>query len=1127
MVELTDNQLLHNDRKARVDALDVTRSFIVQAPAGSGKTELLIQRYLSLLAVVENPEEVVAITFTRKAAAEMQLRVLQALSRHRCGARPEEDHERKTFDLAGAALTKSEALNWNLVGNPRRLRILTLDALNASIARARPMSVSGSGARIVVGAELKAIHRSASVATLDWLAEKGELQEATVEVLQHVDNNTWLYASYLAQMLGTRDQWLPFIGTGRLSDADATALRIKFEESLEFAVTDHLERAASGLVTAEHDALCELLTFAADNLIEAGATTNPICALAGQEGFPDPVPEDMPKWQGLAELLLTQKGGFRKRVDKRQGFPPGDKPRKDAMHAALELLAADVGLADRFKDIPKLPPIKYTDEQWQILLALFRLLPLAVSELKRLFNEQGIADHIDVAMTASATLGTAEKPGDIALLLDYQIKHLLVDEMQDTSASQYRMLETLTGGWEPGDGRTLYCVGDPMQSIYRFRNAEVGHFLLARKHGIGHIELEPLLLRRNFRSGEWLVDWFNTVFPTILAGTDDPLRGAVSYSEAVPVEHLSGQGNCAVHPIFGASTDAEASAGCRLIGETLAQHLNDDMAVLVRGRTQLPALLAELRNAGIPYRAVEIDRLTDLPEIIDVLALTRAAAHQGDRIAWLGLLRSPWIGLHWSDLHTLVLGDSKLPVWELLQDSDRVSRLSDYGQQRVAAARDVLASLVMPRRAQSLRDLVEKAWFALGGPALVDDKYAIENIYLYFDILGKLSRAGTLVDVGELESVLDLERVSSNDTARLQIMTMHRAKGLQFDHVLLFGLGRQPGHGDRNVLSWFDSPVEHGAERKVISPVGPRAEGNDDPVHRYIELTETEKDRHEQARLLYVACTRAKKSLHIMGNTAVSMDGESFKPARSDSLLHLLWPAVERQFAIEFDKFTPGSQSSTETIWATPALRRFASPWKLPDVDPLPGARSPADKESASDEVEFYWVGSDARIAGTLVHRWLQLIARQQAGSPMTKLDYSDRLTGRWLREAGIAGDSASAIAKRVEAAVSATLADEKGRWILHGDGHAELRLTGVYEGELASVILDRVRIDEDGTHWIIDYKTSSHEGGKLDAFLKVEAARYQTQLARYASIYRNWSEQNVRCALYFPLLKSFVEVSV
>ncbi len=1122
-----DEQLLQADVQARIDALDVTRSFIVQAPAGSGKTELLIQRYLALLAVVDYPEEVIAITFTRKAAAEMQLRVLEALRRRQSDDEPAADHERKTDALAGQALARSEELQWNLIGNPRRMRILTLDALNASIARAQPLSSPGGGARVVVGAELQAIHQSASMATLDWLAEKGAMQAATVEVLQHVDNNTWVYASYLSQMLATRDQWLPFVGSGLLTDSDADLLRGKFEQSLEFAVSEHLQRTAARLDSGLYADLCELLDYAASNMIDLEATGSAICGLAGIKQLPAPVPAEITHWHGVAELLLTQQGEFRKRVDKRQGFPAGDKPKKDMMHALLEMLASDSELAESLHGVLSLPPLQYTDEQWQVLLALFRLLPLAVTELQRLFNEQGISDHVEVALSADAALGSAENPGDIALLLDYQVKHLLVDEMQDTSAAQYRMLETLTGGWEQGDGRSLYCVGDPMQSIYRFRNAEVGQFLLAQEFGIGHIRLQPLVLRRNFRSGEWLVDWFNTVFPTILAADDDPLRGAVSYSEAVPVKHLHGQGSCITHAVFGADVDNEAASGCRVIADTLNKNPDDDMAVLVRGRTQLPQLLARLRTAGIPYRAVEIDRLTDLPEIIDVLALTRAAAHPGDRIAWLALLRAPWVGLQWSDLHALVRNDSTSSVWELLQNEARMASLSEYGQQAIASARESLQLLITPRRSQTLRDLIERVWFALGGPAALNDDYAIENVYRYLDVLGGLERAGTLLDVGELESVLDLERVSNNDNARLQIMTMHRAKGLQFDHVLLFGLGRQPGKGDRRVLSWFDLPVQHGAERKVISPVGPRAEVENDPVHRYIELAESQKDRHEQARLLYVACTRAKKSLHLMGNTAIAPDGDSCKPARSDSLLHLLWPAVAGEFERQFEEADIAKPDAGSSTWVTPRLRRFGAPWTLPDVSLLPGQVAPHDTSEAENEVEFYWVGNDARIAGTLVHRWLQLIADERTGlKPAEQLKLHE-ITSRWLQESGISRDAASPILARVENAVTAMLDDEKGRWILEGDGHAELALTGVADNELVSVILDRVRIDEDDTHWIIDYKSSSHEGGNLAGFLQVEADRYKTQLARYASIYENWSGASVKCALYFPLLKSFVEVPV
>ncbi|HZW59643.1 MAG TPA: UvrD-helicase domain-containing protein, partial [Woeseiaceae bacterium] len=130
-----DAELLAADLEARRDALDVTRSFVVQAPAGSGKTELLIQRYLQLLAVVREPEEVVAITFTRKAALEMQLRVITALRRAAAGETGQADHERRTLTAAAAVLARDRELDWYLPDSPRRMRIQTLDSFCASVAR--------------------------------------------------------------------------------------------------------------------------------------------------------------------------------------------------------------------------------------------------------------------------------------------------------------------------------------------------------------------------------------------------------------------------------------------------------------------------------------------------------------------------------------------------------------------------------------------------------------------------------------------------------------------------------------------------------------------------------------------------------------------------------------------------------------------------------------------------------------------------------------------------------------------------------------------------------------------------------------------------------------------------------
>jgi ATP-dependent exoDNAse (exonuclease V) beta subunit len=201
----------------------------------------------------------------------------------------------------------------------------------------------------------------------------------------------------------------------------------------------------------------------------------------------------------------------------------------------------------------------------------------------------------------------------------------------------------------------------------------------------------------------------------------------------------------------------------------------------------------------------EIDRLTDLPEIIDVLALTRALCHESDRLAWLALLRAPWTGLCWQDLHTLVLNDSKSTIPELLHDVDRVSTLSVDARARVQKFVATIDEFRDRKADVSLRDRIELAWYALGGPALLHDEEQLENIYRYFDVLDKLETAGTLEDVRELESLLDDERVSSSTKSecRLQIMTMHKAKGLQFDHVVLFALGRMTRGGSKDVLSWL------------------------------------------------------------------------------------------------------------------------------------------------------------------------------------------------------------------------------------------------------------------------------------------------------------------------------------
>jgi ATP-dependent exoDNAse (exonuclease V) beta subunit len=1125
----TDAELIQADKQSRADALNIERSAIVQAPAGSGKTELLIQRYLRLLATVENPEEVLAITFTRKAALEMQLRVIDALRRAASGDEPEADHERVTYRAASGALERDRKFGWQLVQSPARMHIQTVDAFAAGIARSLPLT-SGLGGigTAVSGTEMDGMYAEAAAATLDSLdSDYGEFVEC---VLLHLDNNTWAYISHLSRMLAYRDQWLAMTGSGLAHAGDSDAARRQLEKNIETIVVHELERLADHFPAECGGELMALLKYAAEKLCDKGKADHPLCQVSWGAKLAANAASDRTAWQAIAGLLLKKDGAWRRSINVNDGFPPGDDGQKKSLLALIGRLQETPGLHECLLRVRTLPEPHYIDGQWDVLQALLRLLPLAVAELQRLFSERGVSDHIEVALAADQALGSVDEPGDIALMLDYRIRHLLVDEMQDTSISQYALLKKLTAGWTQGDGRTLFCVGDPMQSIYRFRNAEVGQFLLARREGIGSVKPDSLVLRRNFRSGEYLVHWFNTIFSQILPLEDDIGSGAISYAESVPVEEHANAGAYRVHPLFDVTLEEEASYTLGVIRECLEQRPGESIALLVRSRTILPLLLYELRLADIPYQAVEIDSLTDLPEIIDLLALTRAICHEADRLAWLALIRGPWVGLTWEDIHALVKNDTTSTVLELIDDADRLNTLSPDAIDRLRGFRQRIAAFTRDIASRSLRDRLEHAWYALGGPSLLRNAEQVDNVYRFFDVIDKVERAGSIPDVRDLERMLDKELVSSrfDPECRLQIMTMHKAKGLQFDHVVLYGLGRRAKSSDKAVLSWLVNTGDDGRSTMLLSPVGPRSEVENDPLHQFIESTQRQKERLELDRLLYVACTRARSSLHLIGHVALSADGETYRPPTAGTLLYRLWPALEPDFEAAFAASgiaeEEGDYEDEDAYLEVPTLRRLtvappAQPPQLPNREDTP---TPSNT-GGDAKVEYYWVGSAARHAGTIVHRWLQRISENRA--TLDDRDALQRTSRRWARGLGVKEDEIDAVCERAVLALERVGSDEQGRRLLFGEGKSELGLSAVIDGAVQSVVLDRVHIDEQGVHWIVDYKTSTHEGGDLAGFLEQEKDRYRPQLEKYKGVYEKLTNATVKTALYFPLLQEFLEI--
>ena len=323
-----------DDSRARAEALDVTRSFVVQAPAGSGKTELLIQRYLSLLACVERPENVLAITFTKKAADEMLARVMAALERAAAGDESSLAHEETTLVAARSVLARSEARRWDIEFSPRRLRIQTLDAFCAGVARSLPLT-SGMGGQpaIVQDAPAYAIYQRASLATLDWLVDDAPIGRAVERVLSHLDNDSSAYVDSIADMLSKRDQWLAIVGGGVVEDPNA--LRKKLEDGIERVIQQQLAELRTRLGTAFGPEVAPLAAYAGRNVLASGRSESPIAALRSLDRLPGSSIDDLPAWYGLAELLLTKGGKWRRTVNESHGFPRKDKAQKAAW---LELL---------------------------------------------------------------------------------------------------------------------------------------------------------------------------------------------------------------------------------------------------------------------------------------------------------------------------------------------------------------------------------------------------------------------------------------------------------------------------------------------------------------------------------------------------------------------------------------------------------------------------------------------------------------------------------------------------------------------------------------------------------------------------------------------------------------------
>ena len=1110
---------LAEDTAARTRALAVA-SFIVEAPAGAGKTELLTQRYLRLLAVVEHPEEVLALTFTNKAATEMRDRILGSLESAARGEMPDQAHKRLTFGLAEQVLAHDAESGWGLLGHPARLRITTIDALCASLARQMPY-LSRFGSQPGVTEDAEAHYATAARRTLEMVESQTPDAEVVAAALAFMDNNAGRLETLLIAMLGRRDQWLH-----HASRIESGAMKAEVEAGFAALIERDLAVVGGLLDGRIQSLLMPLARFAATN------APGVVDAISDWISPLTPTIADLGAWQAVAGLLLTGTGTLRKTVDRRIGFP-ADKAFAGQKKAILELLGelrGVAGLEAALAMLGRLPQPELSETEWATVECFSRLLRLAASQLWLAFQEVGEVDFIEIAARAGLALGDDEAPTDLAQALDYRIRHLLVDEFQDTSPSQVGLIEKLTRGWTPDDGRTLFVVGDPMQSIYRFRKADVGLFLRVRGRGIGDIRLGHLRLFRNNRSYPGIVDWVNATFPGIFPADDSPEAGAVRYAESAATLTPRADSRVDVHPVIereGADATAEeAGRVLAIIQQTRREAPKERIAVLVRARSHLDALVAEIRRHApdLRFQAVDIEGLDRRQHVQDLLTLFRALHHRADRVHWLALLRAPWCGLELADLHALAADDRKSTIWQLMQDDTRAARLSENGRQRLCHVREVLRLAFAGRGRQHPRRWLEGVWLMLGGPRCLEAPAALNDVEAFFALIDQLVAARNLSAETLATHAAELFAPADPLGDALQMMTIHKAKGLEFDTVIVPGLHRATGGNDGSLLLWDEVAGADGHEHLLVAPMKQKgAENGEASAYDYLKKLEAERAAHEDERLLYVAATRAIRKLHLVG-VAVSDDSkdDGLKPPAAGTLLKLLWPDVQPAFAAALASVEPVATPASgidPAAFAPPLVRlaEVAVPGALREIAGGPRLpANPADLDTAESSLSL-----EASV-GTLVHRCLELVAKNGLESWSTaRFAALQPAWQRWLRTQGHSATEAESGAAEAVAALSRTLASATGRWLLaaHPEAAAEQAWSSRDDGATVNHVIDRTFVAE-GARWIIDYKTVRLPDDELAA----RAETYRPQLERYAALFAG-DPAPLRMAIFFPLQGILVEL--
>ena len=1090
-----------------------TGNWVIRAPAGSGKTTLLVTRYLELLSRVEKPEEILAITFTRKATAEMRERILSSLQR------PDSASPTHLVEAAQRASKRSLAKGWEIVANPSRLKIQTIESFRRSLVEASPVEAEIAPHTELI-ADARSLYQEAIKRALRLVKRGDATANCLAQLLALEGNNQARVQRQLVEMLGKRDQWSSRLYSDEYGDQWATSGGQRWLRERMHGLWSLLEQRIqpgdfARLVSNESASIEDLLAQ------------------------PD-------TWRRFANLCLTKAGELRRRL------PPAIQPEQRPLLVALlrDLGESEAEMLRGARLLPDLTPPPQERSRLSIIKAC---LELVHGQLLALFEERGTIDLVELGFGATRSLGSDETPTDLIIALDYSIKHILVDEFQDTSVTQSEFLHSLIREWMPSDDRSFFAVGDPMQSIYGFREAEVGLFSLAEQQGMGrridlHQRTFPLRaasLKTNFRSQQLLVDWVNRVFPKAIGSVNDTATGAVRFEPAVAMPHERPEDaspSVETHFFrFSEASSAKDSSETRFIAarakEILERHPRDSLAILLRTRTYTAQLFEALRERRVAYQGSELDRLRDEPVVLDMLSLAKSIASAGDRLANFALMRGPAVGLSLASLHRLSGQTARgASLARVMQDSEFVKALPPAEHQAMTRLVPLLTEFRREYGRSPPRTLLERAWIKTGLAAAYADERSRRSAE---SLLSLVEDQGlSWIDFPALETALEDLYAPSVSEARLHLLTIHQAKGLEFDHVILPFTTRMPRSEERPPLRWRQTEdgllaaTRHGA-------------GDQGSAYEWLEHEHKTRLHNEAKRVLYVAVTRAKKSLCLTGSlphasmqpTASGVELTDRAQPRKGALIAPIWSSLADDAFLHLDAEEPLKPSkrrrSGSAIKRLPEGYRWQPRELLPKISlenalalPEEAAAAPVGSAPHLDA----WAVDRYAVVGTVVHEGLRWLAEHPSDlAPERQIERMQPLLKHWLAREWIDETTLQAALKQASRHLVRALRHKDCQWILRPreSAQSERDFTAFLDNRLLNVRVDRTFI-EDGTRYIVDYKTSRPRAKESrQDFRERQVREHRPQLQAYARVFKELGEEAVEAALFLTSTPELVRVAL